>query len=114
LVVDNTPAGFPSGLEALTETSLGEGVRIEDNKYYRSHSCALDYGLALIETPFLFAAETDCQALKDHWLDRFLAQMKDEWVAMAGWYWGGSDREYIHCGGCLYSTKIMNRFKRQI
>ena len=112
LIIDNSPKHMRSGLEGITKTCLGEGVRIEDNKYsVRGHAGALDYGLSIIDTPYLFASETDCQALRDHFLDRFVDKMKDKYVAMAGWYWPGFDREYIHCGGCLYSTDIVNKIK---
>ncbi len=116
MVVNNSPAGDES-LKALTETELGEGIRIEENKYVRAHAGALDYTLSIIdpeEYPYFFSAETDCVALRDGWLDWFYGFMRDEWVAMAGWFWPGTDREYIHTGGCLYNTAILNRIKKQI
>jgi hypothetical protein len=116
MVVNNSPEGDQS-LKALTETKLGEGVRIEENKYIRAHAGALDYALSIIdpeEYPFFFSAETDCRALRPGWLDWFHSFMRDEWTAMAGWFWPGTDREYIHTGGCLYRTKILNRIKKQL
>lgn len=118
MVVNN---GLPSdrSLLGLTETGLSENVRIEDNKYIetRSHAGALDFALSIIdekEYPYFFSAETDCRALKNSWLDWFRSHMIDQYVSQAGWYWPGGDREYIHTGGCLYSTKILKRLKKQI
>lgn len=119
MVVDNSPPHDLSSIRAIRETSLGEGVILEDNKYFqtRAHAGALDYALTIIdekEYPYFFSAETDCKALRDGWLDWFYSFVQDEYTAMVGWYWPGGDREYIHTGGCLYNTKILKRIKKQI
>ncbi len=119
MVVDNSPPHDLSSIKAITETRLGENVIIEDNKYSqtRAHAGALDYALTIIdpkEYPYFFSAETDCRALRDGWLDWFHSFIQDEYTAMAGWYWPGGDREYIHTGGCLYNTNILLRIKKQI
>jgi hypothetical protein len=118
MVVNNSPVGDNS-LKGLTETGLSENIIIKENEYFqtRAHAGALDYALTIIdedEYAYLFSAETDCQALKDGWLDWFMSYIKDEYCAMVGWYWPGGDREYIHTGGCLYNTKILKRLKKQI
>lgn len=112
-VINNSPPGNRS-LEGITETGLSEGVQIIENKFMRSHTGALDYALSVIDTPYLFATETDCRALKPNWIDRFFSEMKDDYVAMAGWYWPGSDREYISPGACLYNTAILKTLKEEI
>jgi len=114
VVVDNSP-GNPS-IRGISETSLGEGVKVLENKYYPIHACALDFVLADCETPYFFATESDAQALKDHWLDRYFEQMRDEHVAMVGWYWIGADkdRDYIAPCATLYNTKILKRIQAQI
>ena len=112
VVVDNSP-GNPS-INGITKTSLGEEIEVRENKYFPSHSCALDYVLTDCETPYLFTTESDAQALKDNWLDRFFVNMKDDSVAMAGWFWPGADRFYMNASATLYNVKILKRIQAQI
>src|SRR3972149_576172 len=70
MVVNNSPVGDQS-LKGITETELGDGIRIEENQYVRAHAGALDYALSIIdenEYPYFFAAETDCRALRNGWM----------------------------------------------
>lgn len=116
LVIDNS-YGHPS-IKGITETSLGEGVRVALPKdpVHGGHQMALDHAIDLVETPWFVAWETDVLAVRDGWLDWLLSFVKDDQVAIVGWYWSiGIDdsRHYISPAGALYRTSILKRLKKE-
>lgn len=116
LIVDNTP-GNPS-IKGISETRLGESVKIIPPKDPAccGHQLALDYAIDLVETPWFLSWETDVRATRDGWLDWILSHVRDDYVAIAGWYWdaGFNDgRHYISPAGALYRTSILKRLKRE-
>jgi hypothetical protein len=114
LILNNTPEN--DSIRGITETGLSEGVRIEVPPVgSRVHARALDYAIDIIDTPYLFATETDCRALKNNWLDGYFDYMKDEYVAMVGWFWDlpGTDRLYINSSATLYSMNILKRLRKE-
>jgi hypothetical protein len=111
LVMNNSPER--DDIKAITETTLGEGVRVETPPpLQRWHGGALDYGIELIDTPYLFALETDCTVERGDWLEWYMRCMVDDYVAMAGWFWcitedTNDGRHYINSSATLYNTKIL-------
>lgn len=108
IVMNNSPE--TNHIRAVTETEFGEGIEVvtppEEMRY---HGGALDYGIDLIGTEYLFALESDCTVDRDGWLDWYAGFMKDRYVAMAGWFWAASGRNYINSSVTLYNTDIMKR-----
>jgi len=114
LVLNNSPDN--DSIKGITETGLSEGVRIVVPPVdSRVHARSLDYAIDIVDTPYLFATETDCQALKDNWLDRYFTHVKDQYVAMVGWFWNipNSDRLYINSSATLYNTWILRKLKKE-
>lgn len=115
LVLNNTPEN--DSIKGITETGLAENVRIEvPPPGSRVHARALDYAIDIVDTPYLFATETDCRAMKNNWIDGYFKYLRDEYVAMVGWFWDipQSDRLYINSSATLYSMKILKRLKKEI
>lgn len=116
IVVDCSP-GHPS-IKTITETRLGEGVKIVDPPApnIAGHQVALDHAIDMVETPWFVAWETDVQVVRDGWLDWMLSFIKDDYVVMAGWYWAGDfadDRHYISPAGALYRTSTLKMLKEE-
>ena len=118
MILDNSPDDNYS-IRALTESSLGEGVRVvRPPKDSQWHAGSLDYAIDLIDTPYYFATETDCRAVSNGWLDWYFDKMPDEHTAMVGWFWevpGGKspDRLYINSSATLYRTDILRRLRAE-
>lgn len=116
LVMDNS-YGHPS-IQALTNTSLGEGVRVglcKDPKQ-AGHQLALDAAIDLVKTDWFFAMETDARMMKDGWLDWYASFIRDQYVAIVGWNWSigeHDDRHYISPSGALYQTRILRMLKEE-
>lgn len=117
LVVDCSP-GHPS-IKGISETRLGEGVKIVDPPApnIAGHQVALDMAIDLVETPWFIAWETDVRVMRDGWFDWALSFIKDDYCAMAGWYWAteGLDdfRHYISPAGALYRTSTLKMLKEE-
>lgn len=116
LVVDNSIPHH--SIRGITETALGAGVTVTppQDPARGGHQLALDYAIGLVETPWFVAWETDTVAHRDGWLDWMLSFVKDDFVAMAGWYWSiGIDdsRHYISPAGALYRTSILKMLKEE-
>jgi hypothetical protein len=117
LIVDNSPIGNPS-IRGITETPYGEKVRVVPSKdlVNTGHQLALDHAIDLVDTPWFLSWETDVRAMRDGWLDWMLSHVKDDFVAMAGWYWdaGFEDgRHYISPAGALYRTSVLKSLKEE-
>lgn len=78
------------------------------------HAGCMDYILPMITTPYFMMMESDCYVCSDKWLDNYLNAMKDEFVAMAGWFWPGDDRNYIGPGATLYNTKLVMKTRGEV
>jgi len=125
LVVDTTcrPV-WELATKAITDTPIGEGVKVvKAPADYQWHGGALDHALSLIDTPYLFGIDSDCTIERDGWLDYYASFMKDEYVAMAGWYWTAIDveradvddgRHLIACHHTLYNTRILDQIQAEI
>jgi hypothetical protein len=116
LMVDCSP-GHPS-IRTITETSLGEGVKVIDPPApnIAGHQVALDQAIDLVETPWYVAFETDVRVLRDGWLDWLLSFVKDDYVAMVGWNWASDaddSRHYISPAGALYRTSVLKLLKEE-
>jgi hypothetical protein len=117
ILVVNNSVGHPS-IKALTETRLGEGVKVIEPRdpNIAGHQVALDMAIDLVETPWFIAFESDVQVMRDHWFDWMLSFEKDPYVAIIGWYWSiGIDdwRHYISPAGALYRTSILKNLKAE-
>ena len=118
IIVDCSP-GHPS-IRTITETRLGEGVRVVDPPApnIAGHQVALDHAIDMVETPWFIAWETDVRVMRDGWLDWMLSYVKDDYVAIVGWYWKtepelDDNRHYISPGGALYNTRILKMLKEE-
>ena len=112
ILMNNSPHRF--GIEAIQETTLGENIKIHvpEASSQRSHAGALDRGITMVQTPFMFTLESDCRIVRDGWLDWYLSYAKDDYVAMVGWYWSIGDdvddgRHYINSSATLYNSRIL-------
>lgn len=118
IVVDNSQ-GHDS-IKTISETRLGEGVKIVNmpDPNLAGHQIALDYCIDLVETPWYVAWETDVKVMRDGWLDWMLSYVKDDGVAIVGWYWKGDpefddSRHYISPAGALYRTSVLRMLKEE-
>lgn len=116
IVVDNS--SHHASIRGITETSVGEGVKVilPKDPIRGGHQLALDHAIDFVDTPWFVAWETDVVVHRDGWLDWLLSFVKDEYVAIVGWYWSiGSDdnRHYISPAGALYRTSILKNLKQE-
>ncbi len=117
LVMNNTPDH--DDIKAITDKSLGEDVTIhQTSKGMRWHGGALDEAIDLVEAPYMFSTETDVTFSRPDWLDWYAGFMKDEYVAMAGWYWSLGEnidegRKYINSSATLYNTRILKQLLQE-
>jgi len=114
-VVDNSP-GHDS-IKAI-DNRLSENVKIVTIpiEEMRTPALALDWAIDEIQTPWLFAAETDIRFMRDGWLDWYKNQMPDEHIAMIGWYWQlapfeHDTRHYIAPSATLYNNEVLKILK---
>jgi hypothetical protein len=107
---------------AITETSLGDGIKILKGLTATgdrlTHSTSLDYALNFVDTPYMFTIDSDCSIDRDGWLDWYASFMKDEYVAMVGWYWSAGENvdDYRHLiAPChtLYNTRILKQLQAE-
>jgi hypothetical protein len=109
-----------SSIRTITETSLGEGVRViqaNEDPNLAGHQIALDRAIDLVDTKYFIAWETDVQVMRDGWLDWMISFVKDDYVAIVGWLWAskGQDdwRHYISPAGALYRTSTLKMLKEE-
>lgn len=121
IVIDNAEREDRRGIDVkvLTETSLGEGIRvipqgyrIPDGRYYATHGSALNYALGFVETPYIFATESDVTIARDGWLDWYASRIRDDATAMVGWFWPG--RQYINPSQTLLNMKILRMIDAEV
>ena len=113
--MNNTPQPDRS-IFGVTKTALKDDVRVINVPSPQDwHGGCVDYALPMIDTPYFMMMETDCQIMKPDWLKHFLDPiLKDDLVAMAGWFWPGGDRDYIGPGATIYNTDIVKRIEAEI
>ncbi|MCK9544198.1 MAG: glycosyltransferase [Novosphingobium sp.] len=114
LLMNNSPE-HPA-IKAIAETQIGEGVKIHipERASMRWHSGALDTAINMIDTPYMFALETDVTVMRDGWLDWYAGKIHDQYTAMVGWYWYDKRfpddyRHYINPSATLYRTELLKR-----
>lgn len=118
IVVMNNSPEHPA-INAIACTSVGEDVEIRTtDAKSRWHAGSLDSYIPSLETPYMFTFESDCTVNRDGWLDWYASFMKDEYVAMAGWYWmAGPDvddeRHYINTSATLYNSRILKQVNQE-
>ena len=119
LIVDNSIYGRGESIKAITETPLGEGVkvilqekRLPDGRHYPTHGAGIDYGMQFVETPYIFATESDVTAARDGWLDWYASFVQDEGTAMVGWFW--PERYYINPSWTLLNMRILRMIDVEI
>lgn len=118
ILMNNTPER--NDIKAISETSLGENVKIHvpEAPRCRWHGGALDEAIGMINTPYMFATETDVTFERDGWLDWYASFMKDDYVAMAGWFWSLGEnvpdgRKYINSSATLYNADILGLLQEE-
>uniref|UniRef100_A0A6M3KZQ0 Putative glycosyltransferase n=1 Tax=viral metagenome TaxID=1070528 RepID=A0A6M3KZQ0_9ZZZZ len=117
VVMNNSPER--KDIQAILKTPLGEGVTVlapPANQIW--HAGSLEWYVPFLETPYMFALESDCTVNRDGWLDWYASFMKDDFVAMAGWYWmqgeGVDDeRHYINSSATLYNSRILKLINQE-
>lgn len=115
LVMNNSP--HVDAIKALTDTSLGDGVKfhIPEKHRQRWHAGSLDRAISMIDTPYMFTMETDCTVNRDGWLDWYASLLPDKYAAMAGYFWKDPSlrtddgRHYINSSGTIYRTEVLLR-----
>ena len=111
VLMNNSPER--NDIDAVAKTSIGEGIEIQvPPPGQRWHAGSLEYYIPQLKTPYMFALESDCTVNRDGWLDWYAGFMKDEYVAMAGWYWQerpdfDDERHYINASATLYNSNIL-------
>lgn len=117
VLMNNSPER--NDINAIAQTSLIEGVEIQTPPAnQRWHAGSLEYYIPQLKTPYIFTLESDCTVNRDGWLDWFASFMKDDYVAMAGWYWmQGQDfddeRHYINSSATLYNSRILKQLNQE-
>ena len=117
IVVDNSIPHH--SIRGITDTALREGVKVifPKDPAHGGHQLALDEAIDHVETPWFVAWETDTRAMRDGWLDWLLSFVKDEYVAIVGWYWSidcDDNRHYISPAGALYRTSVLKTLKKEV
>ena len=115
-IMNNTPGEENSLAWMDGFTISGKPVKVIKTPHPRDwHAGCVDYALPMIETPYFMMMETDCNVCSPDWLDHFLNPMlKDDLVAMAGWFWPSGDRDYIGPGATIYNTKIVKAIREEV
>ena len=118
IVVDNS--SHHDSIKGITETDLGKHCRVilPKDPSRGGHQLALDHAIDIVETSWFVAWETDVRVMRDGWLDWLLAFVKDDYVAIVGWYWSlgegvDDNRHYISPAGALYRTSVLKRLKQE-
>ena len=113
------------GLKCITETSLGEGINIintnlyygatKDHRMYPGNACdvGLDIADTITKTPYLFTLDSDTSVNRDDWLDWYASFMKDDYVAMAGFWWNHPNRFIINPCATLYNMRILKKLREE-
>jgi len=118
IFVGNTWPEHPSR-RVVEETDLADNVTFIDCKMRKhSHATALDEILDVIQDDpqykYMMAVETDAMACRDGWLDWFVSQMKDDSIAMAGFFWHEGNMHYnINPSGTLYNINIIKKYHQE-
>ena len=118
IYIAETWPGHPS-IKAVTESDLGHNITvIPCVRRKHSHATALEEILEAIEGKgydFLFAMETDTQAMKAGWLDWYVNFMKDEpTIGLAGFFWHEGDHHYnINPSATLYRVDMLQQYHKE-
>ena len=108
-----------NSIRAITETDLGNNVTVipcERRKH--SHATALETILEHIADKgytYLFAMETDTQAMKPGWLDWYTSFMQnDSRIGVAGFFWHEGDHHYnINPSATLYRVDMLLQYHKE-
>jgi len=112
-------------IKCVSQTSLGEGVHIINTSKYPGReekwpgpgpSCDLGVEIAINETktPYLFTMDSDFSINRDGWLDWYASFMKDDYVAMAGFWWDHPGRLIVNPCGTLYNMRIIKQLLEEV
>ncbi|KKL84121.1 hypothetical protein LCGC14_1967930 [marine sediment metagenome] len=106
-----------SSIKAI-DNRLGEGVRLIDvPDIMKTPALVLDWAIDKVNTSYLFSVETDIRFMKDGWLDWYASFVRDEYVAMVGWYWEieshDDTRHYIAPAATLYNIEVLKILKAE-
>ncbi len=108
IVVNNSP--HSQSIKCLTETSLGEGVRIIDgDPEITSHGQALSLAYEASDSDWIFTCESDSFPVRDSWGHEYVKASEDfdyigPHMALAGGV-------FIHPCGALASRKVVEACK---
>lgn len=105
VVCDNSP-GHPS-IKVLTETPLGEGVKIvQGDKELPSHSHGLELALEATDADWIFSTETDCFPSQDSWGNHWIKASAD--YDLIGPYMHLAGGRFIHPAGMGCSRHVID------
>lgn len=108
IVTDNSP-GHPS-IRALTETSLGEGVKIvQGNPDFPSHGHGYDLAYAESDGDWIMCTETDAFPVRHAWGDGYVKSSVDHDII--GPLVPQSSGPYIHPAGAMYRRTLIESAK---
>jgi hypothetical protein len=106
LIADNSP-GHPS-IRVLTETSLGEGVKIiQGEPDFPSHGRGNELCLHHIdpESTHVFFSESDAFPIQDNWAEAYIKAVGEGYDLIGPEIPQGSGK-YIHPAGSLYNRQV--------
>lgn len=107
IIVVNNSGDHPS-IKALTETSLGEGVKILcGNPEFTAHGLGYDIGATAAESDWIFTAETDSFPTRKGWFKKY-EELTNEY-RLIGPDIPQSAGHYIHPAGALTHRTILDR-----
>lgn len=107
IVVDNSP--WSPAIRGITDTELGKGVTVIPNhKGNKFHASALDCVVEDYDFAYLMALETDVMALKPHWLQWFIDQMRPSDYAVGMWH----HEQFINPSCTLYRGDVLKKMQK--
>lgn len=108
IVVDNSP-DHPS-IKVLTETSLGEGIKIVNGERdFSSHGRANEIALHHATGDLLLFSESDAFPIRDNWANEYIKALADH--DLIGPEIPQSSGPYIHPAGSLYRRSVFDSMK---
>lgn len=108
IVVDNSP-GHPS-IKALTETSLGEGVKIiNGNPDFPSHGNGYDLAYNQSDGDWIMGVETDAFPFRHGWGEEYIKVSPH--FDLIGPLVPQSSGSYIHPAGAFYRRELIESVK---
>lgn len=106
VIVDNSP--WSPAVRGVTETELSKSFTVMPNyKTNQFHASALDCVVESIPFDYLMAWETDVLALRDGWLEWFLAQMRPTDYAVGHWH----HESFVNPSCTLYRGDVLRSMR---